>query len=169
MHAQQFAEAAVELARQKLARDEKLVDRRFVSPAKIDESTAQYAQARAQLAADAFQLASRAQVFEESSLRNMCEGVGLEDFDPISRGAFQMLTFGAGAAELMDGTSARSRDRSERFERRWLPDRTHLPIPNKRTLHFARTRFFHRVCYVPLPLNPHSHSHTVAQEFQGVR
>lgn len=47
---------------------------------------------RAQLAANAFQLASRAQVFEESALRNMCEAVGLEGFDAIRRGAFILFS-----------------------------------------------------------------------------
>jgi ubiquinone/menaquinone biosynthesis C-methylase UbiE len=47
---------------------------------------------RAQLVADAFQMASRAHVFEESALRNMCEGVGLADFEPIRRGAFIMFS-----------------------------------------------------------------------------
>lgn len=47
---------------------------------------------RAQLAAEAFQLASRAQVFEEHVLRNMCSAVGLNDFDPIRRGAFILFS-----------------------------------------------------------------------------
>lgn len=47
---------------------------------------------RAQLVAEAFQLASRAQVFEKSALRNMCTAVGLTDFDPIRRGAFILFS-----------------------------------------------------------------------------
>lgn len=47
---------------------------------------------RAQFAAEAFQLASRAHVFEDSALRNMCAAVGLIDFDPIRRGAFILFS-----------------------------------------------------------------------------
>lgn len=47
---------------------------------------------RSQLVANAFELASRAQVFEEAALRNMCQAVGLEGFDPIRRGAFILFS-----------------------------------------------------------------------------
>jgi SAM-dependent methyltransferase len=48
--------------------------------------------AGSQLVADAFSLASRARVFEEAALRNMCAAVGLEAFEPIRRGAFILFS-----------------------------------------------------------------------------